>query len=65
MITTVQVQQALQVFEQMALEGGLRRVTGSTKAGGHTAAPVDDPLMAFEPRWACARRRGEAAGPRG
>lgn len=49
-ITTVQVQQALQVFEQMALEAGLRRVTGSTaKAGGHTAAPVDDPLMAYEP----------------
>ena len=50
-ITTVQVQQALQVFEQMALEAGLRRVTGSTaKAGGHTAAPVDDPLMAYEPQ---------------
>lgn len=49
-ITLAQVQEALQVFEQMAAEAGLRKVQGSTaKAGGNTAVPVDDPLMAYEP----------------
>lgn len=49
-ITEAQVEEALQVFEQMALEAGLARVTGSkAKAPGLTSAPVDDPLMAYEP----------------
>jgi P4 family phage/plasmid primase-like protien len=49
-ITEAQVEEALQVFEQMAEEAGLVRVSGSkTKAGGMTSAPVDDPLMAYEP----------------
>lgn len=49
-ITEAQVEEALQVFEQMAEECGLVRVSGSkAKAGGLTSAPVDDPLMAYEP----------------
>lgn len=49
-ITEAQVEEALQVFETMAEEAGLVRVSGSkAKAGGLTSAPVDDPLMAFEP----------------
>lgn len=49
-ITEAQVEEALQVFEAMAEEAGLVRVSGSkTKAGGMTSAPVDDPLMAYEP----------------
>jgi len=49
-ITEAQVEEALQVFERMAEECGLARVSGSrNKAGGMTSAPVDDPLMAFEP----------------
>lgn len=49
-ITEAQVEEALQVFEQMAEEAGLIRVSGSkAKAGGLTSAPSDDPLMAFEP----------------
>lgn len=49
-ITEAQVEEALQVFEVMAAEAGLVRVSGSkTKAGGMTSAPVDDPLMAYEP----------------
>lgn len=49
-ITEAQVEEALQVFEAMAAEAGLVRVSGSkTKAGGMTSAPVDDPLMAYEP----------------
>ena len=49
-ITAAQVEEALQVFDQMAIEAGLVRVTGSkAKAGGLTSAPIDDPLMAFEP----------------
>lgn len=49
-ITEAQVEEALQVFEAMAEEAGLVRVSGSrSKAGGLTSAPVDDPLMAFEP----------------
>jgi P4 family phage/plasmid primase-like protien len=49
-ITEAQVEEALRVFEQMAEEVGLSRVSGSkAKAGGLTSAPSDDPLMAFEP----------------
>lgn len=49
-ITEAQVEEALQVFEAMAEEAGLVRVSGSkTKAGGMTSAPSDDPLMAYEP----------------
>lgn len=49
-ITEAQVEEALQVFEAMAAEAGLVRVSGSkTKAEGMTSAPVDDPLMAYEP----------------
>lgn len=49
-ITEAQVEEALQVFEAMAEEAGLVRVSGSrSKAAGLTSAPVDDPLMAFEP----------------
>ncbi len=49
-ITEAQVEEALQVFEAMAEECGLVRVSGSkTKAGGMTSAPVDDPLTAYEP----------------
>lgn len=49
-ITEAQVEEALQVFEAMAEEAGLGRVSGSrNKAGGMTSAPSDDPLMAFEP----------------
>lgn len=49
-ITEAQVEEALQVFETMAEEAGLVRVSGSrAKAGGMTSAPDDDPLMAFEP----------------
>jgi P4 family phage/plasmid primase-like protien len=49
-ITEAQVEEALQVFEQMADEAGLIRVSGSkNKAGGMTSAPSDDPLMAYEP----------------
>jgi len=49
-ITEAQVEEALQVFEVMAEEEGLVRVSGSkAKAGGLTSAPIDDPLMAFEP----------------
>jgi len=49
-ITEAQVEEALQVFEAMAAEAGLVRVSGSrAKAGGMTSAPDDDPLMAFEP----------------
>lgn len=49
-ITEAQVEEALQVFEAMAEEAGLVRVSGSkNKAGGMTSAPVDDPLMAYEP----------------
>lgn len=49
-ITEAQVEEALQVFEAMAAEAGLVRVSGSkTKAGGMTSAPEDDPLMAYEP----------------
>lgn len=49
-ITEAQVEEALQVFEAMAEEAGLVRVSGSkNKAGGMTSAPVNDPLMAYEP----------------
>lgn len=49
-ITEAQVEEALQVFEAMAEEAGLVRVSGSkNKVGGMTSAPVDDPLMAYEP----------------
>ena len=49
-ITEAQVEEALQVFEAMAEEAGLVRVSGSkNKARGMTSAPVDDPLMAYEP----------------
>ena len=49
-ITEAQVEEALQVFEAMAEEAGLVRVSGSkNKAGGMTSAPIDDPLMAYEP----------------
>jgi putative DNA primase/helicase len=49
-ITEAQVEEALQVFEAMAAEAGLVRVSGSrNKAGGMTSAPEDDPLMAYEP----------------
>jgi P4 family phage/plasmid primase-like protien len=45
-----QVAEAVQVFEAMALEAGLKRVEGSrAKMGAVTSAPVDDPLMAYEP----------------
>lgn len=48
-ITEAQVEEALQVFEQMAVEVGLARVTGSKSRTGLTSAPEDDPLMAYEP----------------
>lgn len=49
-ISEAQVEEALQVFEQMADDAGLVRVSGSkNKAGGMTSAPSDDPLMAYEP----------------
>ena len=49
-ITEAQVEEALQVFDAMAVEAGMVRVSGSkAKAGGMTSAPSDDPLMAFEP----------------
>ena len=49
-VTEAQIEEALQVFEAMAAEAGLVRVSGSrNKAGGMTSAPSDDPLMAFEP----------------
>lgn len=49
-ITEAQVEEALQVFEAMAAEAGLVRVSGSrNKVGGMTSAPEDDPLMAYEP----------------
>ena len=49
-ITEAQVEEAVRVFEQMAEEAGLVRVSGSTaKSGGLTSAPIDDPLLAFEP----------------
>jgi len=49
-ITEARVEEALQVFEAMAEECGLSRVSGSrNKAGGMTSAPEDDPLMAYEP----------------
>lgn len=49
-ITEAQVEEALQVFEAMAGEAGLVRVSGSkTKVGGVTSTPDDDPLMTFEP----------------
>lgn len=49
-ITEDQVAEALQVFEQMALDAGLMRVRGSkARVGSVTSAPVDDPLMAYEP----------------
>lgn len=42
-ITEAQVEEALQVFEAMAEEAGLVRVSGSkAKAGGMTSAPSDD-----------------------
>jgi len=49
LITEAQVKEAMQMFEQMAEEAGLARVTGSTSRMGLTAAPDDDPLMAYEP----------------
>lgn len=50
-ITQEQVATALQVFEDMALEAGMARVSGSAQRVGHvTSAPAaDDPLMSFEP----------------
>lgn len=49
-ITKAQVEEALQVFEAMAAEAGLVRVSGSrNNAGGMTSALSDDPLMAYEP----------------
>ena len=49
-VTEAQIEEALQVFEQMADEAGLIRVSGSkAKVGGLTSLPSDDPLMAFEP----------------
>lgn len=49
-VTETQIEQALQVFEAMAVEAGLSRVSGSrAKSGGMTSAPEDDPLMAHEP----------------
>lgn len=49
-VTEAQIAEAMEVFEAMAVEAGLVRVSGSrNKAGGMTSAPSDDPLMAFEP----------------
>lgn len=49
-ITEAQAEEAMRVFEAMAEEAGLVRVSGSrAKSGGMTSAPDDDPLMAFEP----------------
>lgn len=50
-VSEEQIALALQVFDDMAHEAGMVRVTGSTaRAGGVTSAPAtDDPLMAFEP----------------
>lgn len=47
-ITEVQVEEALQVFEAMAAEAGLVRVS-SSKTSTPSPAMDDDPLMAFEP----------------
>lgn len=47
-ITEAQVEEALRVFAQMAVDAGLSRVSGSTaKVGGQTAH-ADDPLMTHE-----------------
>jgi P4 family phage/plasmid primase-like protien len=49
-ITEAQVEEALRVFEAMADEAGLVRVSGSqARVGGVTSAPEDDPLMSYEP----------------
>lgn len=49
-ITEAQVEEALQVFEAMAEEAGLAKKPNSTmKVGGMTSAPIDDPLMTYEP----------------
>lgn len=49
-ITREQVEEALRVFEQMAVDAGLARVTGSTsRPTVVTADPDADALMALEP----------------
>lgn len=46
-----QVEEALQVFEQMAEDVGLVRISsGRNKVTHKAAAPQDDPLMAYEPQ---------------
>lgn len=47
-ITEAQVKEALQVFEAMAAEAGLVRVS-SSKTSTPSSAMDDDPLMAYEP----------------
>lgn len=50
-VTEEQVAQALEVFERMAAEAGLKQKPGSTaRVGSLTSAPDhDDPLMSYEP----------------
>lgn len=49
-VTEAQIEEALQVFETMAEECGLSRVSGSkNRAAGVTATLEADPLMAYEP----------------
>lgn len=47
-VSTAQIEEALQVFEIMAEECGLQRV-GSGAMGRMTSSVEDDPLMAYEP----------------
>jgi putative DNA primase/helicase len=47
-VSTAQIEEALQVFEIMAEESSLQRV-GSGAMGRMTSSVEDDPLMAFEP----------------
>lgn len=47
-ITEAQVEEALQVFEAMAAEAGLVRVS-SSKTSTQSSATDDDPLMTYEP----------------
>jgi len=48
-VTEAQVEEALRVFEQMAVEAGFTRVAGSMSRTGLSSAPKDDPLMSYGP----------------
>lgn len=48
-ITVSQIEEALEVFEQMAVEAGLQRVSKANKAIGITSSDEDDPFGAYEP----------------